>query len=155
MDKFLIAVGCQESKLDFLDRKQKRKLMDFLQVQGTQYKSVISVIRCAMQGSDNFKRSNDTLGNTSVEYLSYPSDTVLEVPGYDLDCKGFRKDVIYDIVGMSSAASVLTIAMSMYSNGYKVRVLEEYCFDRKGDDMHEAAFDIMEAYMPGCVVKEG
>lgn len=85
-------------------------------------------------------------------YLDYESTNVIEVSGYDVDCSLFRKDAQYDIIGISTAASVLCISMSMYSCGLNIRVLGKYCRDRKSNSLEKYAFEIMKAYMPGCIV---
>jgi hypothetical protein len=103
-----------------------------------------------MNGDDNFRYSGETM-NAGDVYLDYESDNVILVPGYDVDCSLFRKDVDYDIIGISTSASVLCIAMSMYSVGLHINVLEQYCEDRKSKKLEDYAFAIMKAYMPGCL----
>lgn len=149
--KFLVVVGCQESKLSTLDKKKRMSILDFIEANSHNYEGVISVIRTTGKGDTNFRRSGDTIANTAVEYLPYESHETLEVPGYTIDCRTFRKDAHYDIIGVSTAASVLATAMTMYSNGLEINVLEKYCADRKGSALHESALSIMNAYMPGVV----
>ena len=150
MQKFLIAVGCQPSKLSYLSKGEKRKLIDYLNTAKAKYDAVISVIRVNDIDSRNFTSKGDNIGDVSLNLLEYESDDVMEVSGYDLDCKLFRKDAEYDIIGLSTGASVLCIAMSMYSRGLKIRVLKDYCYDRKG--LQKQALQIMDSYMEGVVV---
>lgn len=151
-DRFLVVVGCQKEKLDQIDKKIRRQILDFINSSSSQYTGVISIVRKRMNGDRNFRRSGDMVATDANTYLDYESSNVIEVPGYDVDCNVFRRDAQYDIIGISTSASVLCIAMSMYSCGLDVRVLEEYCEDRKGKKLEEYAFEIMRAYMPGCVV---
>jgi hypothetical protein len=149
--RYLVVIGCQKEKLALIDKKQKRKILDFINGNSDQYDSVMSIVRKPMNGDTNFRRSGEMMSSDNV-YLDYQSDNVIVVPGYDVDCSMFRKDAEYDIIGISTAASVLCCAMSMYSCGCRVRVLKEYCADRKSSNLHAKALDIMNAYMPGCVI---
>lgn len=151
MDRYLVVVGCSKEKLDKIDKKSGRKMLDFINGNCDSYTGVISIIRKKMNGDRNFRRSNDSVATDTTTYLDYPSNNVIEVPGYDVDCGMFRKDTHYDIMGISTAASVLCIAMSMYSIGLDVSVLTEYCDDRKGKNYHKCAVEIMKAYMPDCI----
>lgn len=148
-ERFLVVVGVQPEKVSLLGRAGE-KLIQWIQVNANSYDGVIAVVR-KDQNNANFKQNGDTIANKTVSHLPYPTTDIIEVGGYDLDVRIFRKDIEYDIMGISSAASVLCIAMSMYSQGLKVNVLEKLCADRKGSKLHKAAFDIMNAYMPGCV----
>lgn len=151
-DRFLVVVGCQKEKLDQIDKKVRRSILDFIQAESHTYQGVISIIRKKMNGDRNFRRSGDEVATDTHTYLDYESTTVIEVPGYDVDCSAFRRDAHYDIIGISTSASVMCIAMSMYSCGLDVSVIEKYCEDRKGKKLEEYAFAIMRAYMPGCVI---
>lgn len=150
-DNYLVVIGCQKTKLAQIDKKIARSILDFINSQSGHYTGVISIIRRKMNGDRNFRRSGDDVATDTAEYLDYESNSVIEVPGYDVDCSMFRRDAHYDIIGISTSASVLCIAMSMYSCGLDISVLEKYCEDRKGKDLENKAFDIMRAYMPGCV----
>ena len=150
-DRFLVVVGCQKEKLDQIDKKSRNMILDFINSNGHGYTGVISIVRKPMNGDTNFQRSGETMSSNNT-YLDYESTNVIEVSGYDVDCSLFRKDAQYDIIGISTAASVLCISMSMYSCGLNVRVLGKYCKDRKSNSLEKYAFEIMEAYMPGCLV---
>lgn len=150
-DRFLVVVGCQKEKLNQIDKKARNQILDFINSEGHSYTGVISIVRKPMDGDTNFQRSGETMDNTNT-YLDYESTNVIEVSGYDVDCSLFRKDAQYDVIGISTAASVLCISMSMYSCGLNVRVLGEYCKDRKSNSLEKYAFEIMKAYMPGCLV---
>lgn len=152
MDRCLVVVGCQREKLDAIDKKVKKQILDFINSNAHTYDSVISIVRKRMNGDRNFQKSGDQIATDATTYLDYESSSVIEVPGYDVDCTHFRRDIQYDIIGISTSASVLCIAMSMYSCGLQIRVLEKYCEDRKGKKLEDHAFEIMRAYMPGCVV---
>lgn len=149
-DRFLVIIGCQKEKLAQIDKKARNSILDFINSQGHTYTGVISIVRKPINGDDNFRRSGETMESTNT-YLDYESTNIIEVSGYDVDCSLFRKDAEYDIIGISTAASVLCIAMSMYSCGLKINVLEQYCEDRKGKKLEQAALEIMRAYMPGCL----
>ena len=149
-EKHLIVVGCQEEKLNQIDKKTKERILDYINGNGHEYKSVISVIRRPMTGDANFRASQNTMSHEDV-YLDYESDLTIEVPGYNVDTKLFRRDCEYDIIGISTAASVLCIAMSLYSAGMKINVLSKYCADRKGKYLEEYAYGIIQAYMPNCL----
>lgn len=153
MDRCLVVIGCQKEKLELIDKKIKQNILDYINTSRGQYQAIISIVRQQMNGDRNFRRSGDMVVGNGPVYLDYESDNVIVVPGYDVDCSTFRKDMQYDIIGISTSASVLCIAMSMYSCGLDVRVLEPYCEDRKGKDLEKYAFAIMNAYMPGCIVK--
>lgn len=150
-DRFLVVVGCQKEKLNQIDKKARNQILDFINSEGHSYTGVISIVRKPMNGDTNFQRSGETMDSTNT-YLDYESTNVIEVSGYDIDCSLFRKDAQYDVIGISTAASVLCISMSMYSCGLNIRVLGKYCKDRKSNSLEKYAFEIMKAYMPGCLV---
>lgn len=150
-DRFLVVVGCQKEKLNQIDKKARNQILDFINSEGHSYTGVISIVRKPMNGDTNFQRSGETMDSMNT-YLDYESTNVIEVSGYDVDCSLFRKDAQYDIIGISTAASVLCISMSMYSCGLNIRVLGKYCRDRKSNSLEKYAFEIMKAYMPGCLV---
>lgn len=150
-DRFLVVVGCQKEKLNQIDKKARNQILDFINSEGHSYTGVISIVRKPMNGDTNFQRSGETMDSTNT-YLDYESTNIIEVSGYDVDCSLFRKDAQYDIIGISTAASVLCISMSMYSCGLNIRVLGKYCRDRKSNSLEKYAFEIMKAYMPGCLV---
>lgn len=150
-DRFLVVVGCQKEKLNQIDKKARNQILDFINSEEHSYTGVISIVRKPMNGDTNFQRSGETMDSTNT-YLDYKSTNVIEVSGYDVDCSLFRKDAQYDIIGISTAASVLCISMSMYSCGLNIRVLGKYCRDRKSNSLEKYAFEIMKAYMPGCLV---
>lgn len=150
-DKYLMVIGCQKKKLEKIDKKIARNILDYIHCNQYEYTGIISVIRRPMAGDKNFRRSGDDIAIDTKEYLDYPSSVVIEVPGYSIDCDNFRKDVHYDIIGISTSASVMCMAMNMYSCGHDISVLEKYCEDRKGKKLEEHAFNIMNAYMPGVV----
>lgn len=150
-DRFLVVVGCQKEKLNQIDKKARNQILDFINSEGHSYTGVISIVRKPISGDTNFQRSGETMDSTNT-YLDYESTNIIEVSGYDVDCSLFRKDAQYDIIGISTAASVLCISMSMYSCGLNIRVLGKYCRDRKSNSLEKYAFEIMKAYMPGCLV---
>lgn len=150
-DRFLVVVGCQKEKLNQIDKKARNQILDFINSEGHSYTGVISIVRKPMKGDTNFQRSGETMDSTNT-YFDYESTNVIEVSGYDVDCSLFRKDAQYDVIGISTAASVLCISMSMYSCGLNIRVLGKYCRDRKSNSLEKCAFEIMKAYMPGCLV---
>lgn len=150
-DRFLVVVGCQKEKLNQIDKKARNQILDFINSEGHSYTGVISIVRKPMNGDTNFQRSGETMDSTNT-YLDYESTNVIEVSGYDVDCSLFRKDAQYDVIGISTAASILCISMSMYSCGLNIRVLGKYCRDRKSNSLEKYAFEIMKAYMPGCLV---
>lgn len=150
-DRFLVVVGCQKEKLNQIDKKARNQILDFINSEGHSYTGVISIVRKPMNGDTNFQRSGETMDSTNT-YLDYESTDVIEVSGYDVDCSLFRKDAQYDVIGISTAASVLCVSMSMYSCGLNIRVLGKYCRDRKSNSLEKYAFEIMKAYMPGCLV---
>lgn len=146
MQRYLIAVGAQPEKVKLCGRDGK-KLIEWIQARSGDYDRVISVVRKDLK-YDNFNKMGDSIANKDDVRLDYMSHQVIVVPGYGVDCSNFPPNVEYDIVGISTAASVLCIAMSMFSAGLKIHVLENRCIDRKGKKTHEAAITIMKAYMP-------
>ena len=150
-DRFLVVVGCQKEKLNQIDKKARNQILDFINSEGHSYTGVISIVRKPINGDTNFQRSGETMDSTNT-YLDYESTNIIEVSGYDVDCSLFRNDAQYDIIGISTAASVLCVSMSMYSCGLNIRVLGKYCKDRKSNSLEKYAFEIMKAYMPGCLV---
>lgn len=153
MDKYLVVIGCTKEKLNAIDKKVARSILDYINGNADSYAGIISIVRKKMNGDRNFRRTGDSIATDTPTYLDYPSNNVIEVPGYDVDCGMFRRDAHYDIIGISTSASVMCISMSMYSCGLDISVLEPYCEDRKGKKLEDAAFMIMREYMPGCVVK--
>lgn len=152
MDRYLVVIGCQKEKLEQIPRKEARRILDFINAHAHTYTGVVSILRKKMDGDRNIARSGDNVAHDRDDYLDYKSDNIICVPGYDVDCSQFRKDVQYDICGISTSASVLCISMSMYSCGLNIRVLKDYCEDRKGKGLERNAFEIMNAYMPGVLV---
>lgn len=151
MDRFLVVIGCQEEKLEKVNKRFRRDILDFINSNAHKYTGVISIVRRDMRGSRNFNKSGDNLVTNNMVLLGYPSDDIIEVPGYVVDASKFRTDASYDLIGISTSASVLGVAMSMYSQGLDITVLKDYCEDRKGKKLGDMAFSIMEAYMPGCL----
>lgn len=152
MDKYLIAIGCQKEKLQLIDKRVRHNILDYLNAHGHDYDGVIAIVRKATDGDDNFQKNNDLDVSNSMTYLGYEASNIIEVPGYDVDCRMFRKDAEYHLMGVSTSASVLCIAMSMYSCGLRIKVLKDLCEDRKGKKLEDMAFQIMNAYMPGVVI---
>lgn len=152
MDRYLVVIGCQKEKLAQIPKREANKILDFINANSHTYTGVISILRKRMDGDKNLVRSGDNVATDREDYLDYQTNSIIQVPGYDVDCTQFRKDVTYDIIGISTSASVLCIAMSMYSCGLNVRILKEYCEDRKGSRLEKHAFEIMNAYMPGVLI---
>lgn len=150
-DKYLVVIGCQKGKLEQIDKRTARNILDYIHGNQHLYTGTISIIRKSMKGDRNFKKAGDTVTKNHSEYLDYKSDNIIEVPGYSLDCSQFRQDAHYDLIGISTSASVLSVAMNMYSCGLSINVLAKYCEDRKSKKLEEHAFEIMKAYMPGVV----
>ncbi len=150
-DRFLVVIGCQVEKLAQIDKKVRNSMLDYINANSHEYTGVISIVRKPTNGDTNFRKSGDVMSEKEV-YLDYESNNVIVVPGYDVDCSTFRRDAEYHIMGISTSASVLCIAMSMYSCGLNVKVLEKYCEDRKGKELEKYAFAIMKAYMPSCLI---
>ena len=150
MRRLLIAVGLQKSKLEECGRDGK-KIVEWVGAHQSEYDGIIAVVRKDL-ARDNFDKMNDEIENRETEYFEFLVDTIIEVPGYDIDCKHFTKDAEYHIVGISTSASILCMAMSMFSNGFNIKVLVDRCTDRKGKNLHKNAVEIMKAYMPISVV---
>lgn len=145
MQKQLVVVGLQPEKIQKC--KGADKLVDWVQAHKDDYDSVIAVVRKDLK-TDNFNRMHDDIANKEMVVLPYATDNIILVPGYDIDCSHFRTDpgIEYHIMGISTAASVMCVAMSMFSHGCSIKVLEKLCMDRKG--LHNEAIKIMKAYMP-------
>ena len=147
MNKFLVVVGVQPEKIKLV--RGGDKLVKWIQTHQQNFDGTIAVVR-KDQNNRNFEKAGDTIMNKLISNLDYSADTIIEVGGYDLDCKQFRRDAEYTVMGISSGASVLTTAMSMYSAGLNIKIVESLCLDRKG--LQKEAFKIMKAYMPGCII---
>lgn len=150
-ERILIVVGCQKEKLDQINKRKRGAIIDFINAHSVEYNAVVSIIRKPCNGDRNFQASGNTMSSTNT-YLDYESTNIIEVPGYDVDCSMFRADVHYDVIGISTSSSVLCVAMSMYSRGLDVNVLAPYCEDRKSKHLEKYAFEIMDTWMPGCVI---
>lgn len=151
MNRVLLVIGYQQSKLQFLKKKERIKLEEFLLKNYEAYDGVISIIRDKSDAQGMMKHKElQEAAQDSEAYYPIPIGKTVTVAGYDIDTTGMRKDTIYDIVGVSTAASILCMAMSLFSAGYRIRVLSDFCFDRKG--LHDEAIAIMTEYMPGSVV---
>ena len=149
-DKILVVVGCNRGKLETMPKREYKYILDFINSHVNVYSSIISIVRKATEGNDNFRRRGIQIYDSSLDCFDYPSDNIICVPGFDINVDGFRKDVHYDVICISTAASVLCVAMSFFSAGYELSVLRDYCVDRKG--LNKEAFKIMNTYMPGIVV---
>lgn len=152
MQRTLIVVGCQRSKLEKVPAKYKTRLIDYIHRNECMYMSTIAVIRRNMFGNDNFRRSGDAIMSSGLEIYDFEVDEVIDVPGYVIEVNRLRKDVCYDICGISAGASVIAIAYTLYSYGFKVRILSDLIEDRFGETVKKEALHLMETYMPGCVV---
>ena len=141
MQRFLLAIGCSTEKLNLIDKKMRRRLYDFLNTRAyTDYNRVISVVR---------KDEDNT--------LDYQTDSVIEVPGFDLPVDKFIHNAEYFLVGISFSASVLSTAFSLYSLGHKIHILEDLCFNRATTprSIYNAAEEIVQFYMPGTLLSGG
>lgn len=150
----LIVIGTQKAKLEQTSKGFQKRLMLFLDgAKLNGYDSVTAVIR-TQRNADGFlsAMANDGVASDGTEIITFPCDQVINVPGFDIDCSRFRLGEEYHLCGISTAASVLTMAMSMHSAGLNVKVLSKYCEDRKGDRFHKYALEIMNAYMPGHII---
>lgn len=144
MDKFLVVIGLQKDNMDECG-KPARNILDWVIANQDYYKSTIAVVRKG-KSNRNFIQDGDTF-SSNMTVLDFNADTVIETNGYDIDCSNFRTDAMYDIVGISTEASVLCISMLLYSRGCKIRVLSNYCMSRKSKKLHESALEIMRSYM--------
>lgn len=141
MQRFLLAIGCNTEKLDQIDKKMHRRLYDFLNTRAyTDYDRVVSIVR----------KDEETT-------LDYQTDSVIEVPGFDLPVDKFIHTAEYYLVGISFSASVLSTAFSLYSLGRKVYILEDLCANRSTAprSIYSAAESIIEFYMPGILLSGG
>lgn len=150
MQKILVCIGLQKTKLAECG-KEGKKIIEWIGTHQSEYDGIIAIARKDLM-RDNFDRMDDKIQNREVEYYDFPVDTHIEVPGYDVDCKHFNKMNEYHLIGISTSASVLCMAMSLFSNGFNIKVLTKQCCDRKSDKLHQAAIDIMKAYMPIAVI---
>lgn len=149
MQRALIVVGFQPEKLKLIKRDADR-LETWICATQDDYDYTISIVR--QEGNRNMMRTDSEIIDRNIQnYYPFQVDKEIEVYGYDVDTNQFRRDVEYSIVGVSTSASVLCIAMSMYSAGLNVKVLENHCYDRKG--LHREGIKIMNAYMKDCVIK--
>ena len=156
MQKCLVIVGCQSEKLAKINKKDAKEIMHYIHTASHTYETTIAIVRKDVRGSRNLlsedskRAGNDIVGSSPV-MLDYEVSNLIVTPGYDVDVTAFRNDIEYDIIGVSTAAAVLSVAMSLYSRGCKINVLKDYVADRKGPGLQKAAFLIMENYMPGVL----
>ena len=150
MQRFLVVIGLQPDKIEACG-KPARKILDWVKAHYDEYAVTISIIRRYDQRGNVNRSGNEIIEDHAIT-LDYYSDQVIGVTGFDVDCTQFRRDVQYDIVGISTSASVLCCALSMFSANLNVRVIENLCCDRKGKDVHAAAIKIMKTWMPKNVV---
>lgn len=143
----LVIVGVEDEKVALCGR-DGRKLEDWVMSHIDRYDTSIAVIR--VTGNRNFQGTGKKDFVNDTADIRYNPTSIYYVTGYDLDVGNMPKDFEYHICGISTGASVLCIAMSMYSAGLNVRVLKDKCLDRKG--LHKEAIKLMDAYMPGCVI---
>lgn len=150
MTKVLVVIGLQPEKVKCI--RGGDKLVHWVRAHQKEYDVTMSVVRKDLGvNSQNFKRDRDKIGNQEMSLLNYESDQIIEVPGFDLDCSQFRTDagICYYLMGISTGASILSTAFSMYSHGCNIKIMEKLCRDRKG--MHREAIKIMKAYMPSIL----
>ena len=146
--RYLMVIGCQKTKLAAIGKKNADKLKTWIAAHQDEYDRIIAVNRCDLL-KDNFNRMGDTIATNEVEQYEFRVDQVMEVPGYDIDCTKLPTNVEYYIVGISTAASVLCAALSMFSANCRIHILKDHCYDRMG--LNKEAIKIMETYMPGSV----
>ena len=85
MRRILVTIGLQKGKLEACGYKGK-KIIEWVGAHQSEYDSIIAIVRKDMV-RDNFDKIGDKIQNKEVEYFEFPVDTVIEVPGYDVDCK--------------------------------------------------------------------
>lgn len=149
MQRFLVVIGLQPEKVQACG-KAGRKILDWVQAHHDEYAVTISIIREYTKHGNLQHQGGDIITNNDI-HLDYYTDQIIKVPGFDVDCTQFRRDVHYDIVGISTGASILCCALSMFSAGLHITVRTDLCCDRMGKKTHEAALTIMDAYMPSAV----
>lgn len=145
MDKILIAVGYSKNKLQKAGVRFVKKTYDYIMSSIDRYTAIYNIVRKSNQFGNIAK--NDSLELCDDFVYDIPFTKVIEVNGYDLNISQWSKQFEYDIIGISTAASVLSIALSLYSEDMKVNILSEYCYDRMG--LEKEAKKICDAYMPG------
>ena len=146
MKTCLVICGVEDEKVEKCGRAG-RKLEEWVCANIDKYDHSMAIIRVA--GNRNFNRGQKEFVDDNAN-IKYNPGSLYLVQGYDLDVANMPRDFEYHICGISTAATVMSIALSMYSVGLNIRILEDKCLDRLG--FHKEAIKIMRAYMPECVI---
>lgn len=147
----LLCIGLQPEKLELIPKKEATRLLDWVSINQDNYDYTLSLVR--KKGNINFEESQKDIDvNNYVTYYDFRVDREIETVGYNAPAGMFCAQDTYDIVGLSTGASVLAQAFEFYSAGISFRVLTDICNDREG--LHKEAVRILNAYMPNCVVKK-
>lgn len=87
-----------------------------------------------------------------TEFLSIVKELYdIQVPknGYDGSDKivsilnNTTVDTVY-VIGFDTDGCVLSTALGLFDNGYKVKIIEELCASSGGEDVHQAALAVLE-----------
>lgn len=87
-----------------------------------------------------------------TEFLSIVKELYdIQVPknGYDRSNKivsilnNTTIDTVY-VIGFDTDGCVLSTALGLFDNGYKVKIIEELCASSGGEDVHQAALAVLE-----------
>lgn len=147
----LLCVGLQPEKLELLSKKEVIRLLDWVLANQDNYDYTLSLVR--KKGNINFESSNRDIDvNNFDTYYDFRVDREIETVGYNAPAGMFCAQDSYDIVGVSTGASVLAQAFEFYSAGIDFRVLTDICCDRNG--LHKEAVKILNSYMPNCVIRK-
>ena len=148
--KALLCIGLQPEKLNLIPRRDAQKIIEWILINQDNYDYTLSLVRKA--GNINFERSSKEIeiGN-DMTYYDFRVDREIETTGYNAPSGMFSATDSFDIIGVSTGASVLAQAFEFYSAGINFRVLADLCRDRSG--LHNQAISIIDAYMPNCLVK--
>lgn len=150
MKRVLVVIGYQDEKFEYLREKDVERLSNWISANQGDFDYTISIVREA--GNRNIEKSGmEIIDNTTMNHYPFEVHQEITVHGYDLDCSILDENTEYYIVGTYTAEAILCTAMSMYSMGMKVKVIENYCLDRR--DLHKNAINIMMEYMKDCVIR--
>ena len=147
----LLCVGLQPEKLELLPKKEAIRLLDWVLANQDNYDYTLSLVR--KKGNINFESSNQDIDvNNFDTFYDFRVDREIETVGYNAPAGMFCAQDSYDIIGISTGASVLAQAFEFYSAGIDFRVLTDICSDRNG--LHKEAVKILNSYMPNCVTRK-
>lgn len=153
MEKYLLVVDVQKANSEGVE-KFTRKLTDWINAHAHEYTAVFATIRKNTK-VDNFERFLRDDSCQDPKLLDFHYDKLIEKEGYGLDEIGYSvipRNAEINVVGMETGASIMAIALDLFSLGYNFKVIGDLCYCNDGKDIHQAAIKCLQTYIGKALV---